>query len=159
MNISIDEITETGLHCKGEFPASIFALDPNDSIRALSPARYDLMIYLFEDVVAFSGTLDATFELQCGTCLEFVEFEANFRDWSSELDRDPNMRDFDLSEIIREDFLLALPEPIRCHELIPGRECPHVRFIAEKPSDILERAEESRTDDTWAALDQLGGTQ
>lgn len=150
MEIDIAEIPEEGLHKEGEFPASIFDLDPNDSIRPTSPVRYVADIYSFEDGVAFAGSLHGHFQLQCNTCLEYFDYEADYPNWASDLDLEEDQTSFDLKDIVREDFLLELPSHPRCDELVEGRECPKAVFLADE-EDSEPPEEEGRNE--WGALD------
>ncbi|MEM7602509.1 MAG: hypothetical protein AAF357_13955, partial [Verrucomicrobiota bacterium] len=121
MEIFINEIPEEGLQKSGEFPASIFELSSEDTIRPLGPVSYEVHIHAFEELISFYGSLKGSFELQCGTCLEYNRFDADFDAWNSDLDLEEEQRSFQLDQIIREDFLLNLPEHLRCDELIEGQ--------------------------------------
>lgn len=153
MEIFISDIPMEGLHRSGEFPPSIFELAPNDSIRPVGKISYDITMYAFDDLVAFSGKLQGGFQLQCNTCLEYVDFLADFPEWSSDLDLEEGQRSFDLQEVIREEFLLNLPSHPRCDELIEDRSCPKAGDIAA----IEEASDPPASDrpDVWGALDDL----
>lgn len=153
MEIFISDIPLEGLHESGELPASIFELPPDDSIRPMGKVTYDVTIYAFEDLIAFSGRLTGPFQLQCSTCLEFVDFLADFPDWSSDLDLEEGQRSFDLVEVIRDDFLLSLPSHARCDELVDGRECPKAGILWEREESADPPAPERP--DVWGALDDL----
>ena len=152
MEIFLADIPEEGLHEEGEFPASIFDLDPKDSIRPTGPVRYIADIFKFDDGVAFTGSLHGTFQLQCGTCLEYFDYEADFPNWASDLDLEEDQDSFDLKEIIREDFLLELPSHPRCDELVDDHECPKAMLLSESDDDPEELADEQGPD-AWGALD------
>lgn len=154
MEIHLDEIPDEGLHRTGELPESIFGLDPNDSIRPSGPIHYDARIFRFDDGVAFTGRLHGRFQLQCGTCLEYFDYEADFPDWSSDLDLEPGQTSFDLAEIIREDFLLGLPASPQCDELLEDRVCPRAKFLEQAEAEREEEGEAGDGDsDRWKALD------
>jgi len=153
MEIFISDIPVEGRHHSGEFPASIFELSPDDSIRPMGKVSYDITMYAFEELVAFSGKLKGPFQLQCSTCLEYVDFLADYPEWTSDLDLEEGQKSFDLKEIIREDFLLNLPSYARCDELIEGRECPKANDV-----EAIEGTTEPPTSerpDVWGALDDL----
>lgn len=166
MEILISEIPEDGLHIEGDFPDSIFDLDPDDSIQPAGRVRYRTEIYHHDGVVMFSGLLAGPFRLQCGTCLEFFDYEAEFEDWTSELDLEPGQRSFDFREVVREDFLLALPSHPRCDEFAEDRVCPRADYLTDDPGvdgeDFAspeadeEDGENEGGSDVWNALDQLG---
>ncbi len=154
MEIFINDIPEEGLHEIGQFAAAVFDLDPNDSIRALGPATYEVHIHKFEEIIAFYGQLKGSFQLQCGTCLEYVDYDADFPDWNSDLDLEEKQRSFVLEQVLREDFLLNLPEHLRCDEIHEDRTCPKASFV-EKVTGAPEDEEPESNPDVWKALDDL----
>ncbi len=153
MEIFFSDIPPEGLHQAGEFPSSIFELPPGDTIRPMGSVSYDVMIYAFDELIAFSGRLSGPFQLQCTTCLEFVDYLANFPEWSSDLNVEEGQKSFDLMEVIRDEFLLNLPSYARCDELSGGRECPKAEVVAE----IEESTDQPNPDrsDVWGALDDI----
>lgn len=156
MEVFISDIPDEGLHLEGEFPAAIFDLPPGDSIQPMGPVQYSADIYAFEEVVVLNGWLRAPFQLQCGTCLEFFDFDADFPDWSSEVDLEPGQRTINLKEIIREDFLLGLPPNPRCDDQDDGHVCPKAHFVTFAEDEDQEEPLEAGGPDIWGALDEFG---
>lgn len=152
MEIFVPDIPEEGLHKEGEFPASIFDLDPGDSIRPTGPVRYSVDIYSFDDGIAFTGSLHGSFELQCGICLKYFDYDADFPHWASDLDLEEGQKTFDLKEIIREEFLLELPSHPRCDELQEDRICPKAAYLAD-PNSVEDEVPDEPPPDAWGALD------
>ena len=155
MEITISDIPIEGLHLRGELPASIFDLDPKDSIRSAGEVRYSADIYSFDEAVVFSGKLQGPFELQCGVCLEFFPYQADFPKWNSELDLEEGQRVFDLEEIIREDFLLNLPTHPRCDVDGDRDICPKADIITQPEEQEPLAEPPHQKDDVWDALDDL----
>ena len=155
MEIFISEIPEEGLHRNGILSANIFGLSLEDSIQPAGDITYDATIYHFDGVVTFEGSLKGQFQLQCNTCLEYFDYEADFSKWSSDLELDDDQQSFDLAEIIREDFLLDLPSYPRCDELVPGKHCPKAHFVVKIQKPLEEEAKPEGSDDAWGTLDQL----
>jgi len=153
MEIFLSDIPDEGLELDGEFPASIFDLPADDTIRPAGPVHYEANIYAFEEVITLHGRLSGPFQLQCGACLEYFPYEADFPDWSAELDREPKQQSFDLAVVVREDFLLNLPAHPRCDELVEGRVCPKAALVEEFSDDDEPSAEEERPN-VWGALDE-----
>lgn len=156
MEILLSDIQEDGLHIDGAFPKSIFDLSEEDSIRPQGDVFYDADIFRFEDGVVFSGRLRGTFKLQCARCLEYFDYDADFK-WSSDIDLVKRQFSFDLKEVVREDFLLELPSSPMCDEMVEGRVCEKVELIdqivgADESKD--EKSDDGR--DVWGALDDLG---
>lgn len=159
MEILLSEIPEEGLFREGTFPASIFGLADDDSIRPTGPVAYRVTLYRFDDVVVFSGELRGEFELQCATCLEFFPFPADYPDWNSDLDLEEGQRAFDLQQIVRDDLLLLLPASPQCDELIPDRVCPKAHLLAEAEDRREREAETEGGSEVWKGLDDWGRTQ
>lgn len=153
MEIFINDIPAEGLHEQGRFPASIFELSPEDSIRPMGPVSYDVHIHAFEGLISFYGSLKGSFQLRCGTCLEYNDYEADFADWNSDLDLEEGQRSFLLEQIIREDFLLNLPEHQRCDELIEGHTCPKAALVDKVMESAGADEETGGNPDAWKALD------
>lgn len=153
MDVFLSEIPEEGLRLEGEFPASIFDLPADDPIRPAGPVRYEATIHAFEEVITLFGRLSGPFELQCGACLEYFPYEADFANWSSEFDREPDQESFDLETVVREDFLLNLPSHPRCDEYVEGRVCPKADLVDEFSGEASEDADSPRPN-VWGALDE-----
>ena len=77
MEIFLNEIPEEGLLRAGQFPVSLFDLKKDDPIRPVGPVEYDVRINRFDDLIVFTGSLKAPFQLQCSTCLEYVDKTAS----------------------------------------------------------------------------------
>lgn len=159
MEILLSDIPEEGLHREGTFPASIFDLAEEDAIRPTGPIHYETMIYRFDEAIVFEGSLRAKFQLQCATCLEYVDYEAEFPHWTSDLDLEEGQRSFDLTQLIREDFLLLLPASPQCEELVPGRICPKAALLEEAELEREREETEEKESDAWNALDEWGKPQ
>ncbi|HQZ28540.1 MAG: hypothetical protein KA250_10595 [Verrucomicrobiales bacterium] len=155
MEIFISDIPEEGLHLEGELPDSIFDLPPEDTITPMGPISYSADIYAFDEVIIINGSLRAPFRLQCGICLEDFDYDADFPQWSSELDLEPGQRSFELEEIIREDFLLGLPSNPRCDDGTEDRVCSKSYLLSD--NEVVEDEEMSEPDgpNVWGPLDGL----
>ncbi len=157
MEIFIEDIPTEGLHLKGELPDTIFGLDPKDSIRPAGPVHYSIDIYSFEDGVSLTGSLGGPFQLQCGTCLEYFDFEANFPNWTSNLDTEEGQISFDPTIEIREDILMGLPSSPRCDDFAEGHVCPKAHLLEETRDESSDDEGEDDDDgrNVWGALDQI----
>ncbi len=155
MEIFISDIPPEGLHLEGEFPSSIFDLPPGDSIRSVGPVRYSVDLYAFEEVVVASGWMRGPFQLQCGTCLEFFDYDADLSDWSSEIDLEPGQRSFNLKDLVREDFILGLPQYPRCDDFDDDRVCPKEELLAKFEDNEEVEPPGTGNPGVWGALDDL----
>lgn len=152
MEVHLSDIPEEGLHLEGELPASIFELSATDPIRPMGPVRYEADIHAFDEAIVLHGRLAGSFQLQCGTCLEYFPYEADFPQWTSELDREAGQESFDLAVLVREDFLLSLPSHPRCDEYVEGRICPRAHLFEAEAEDETS-GDEGGGPGVWGALD------
>ena len=143
-----------GKTVSGTLPPAFFQLAESDSVKPISPMTYHLnMIRDGKDVVV-SGQLSATFSLQCGRCLESFPQQVEMEHYHAEVpvEKETTM---DLTDMVREDILLALPNFPRCEDgNVDQRACP-----AEGRFDPAGPAEDEKSPGTdsevWNVLDKL----
>ncbi len=152
--IDLRSLPDGGKDISGQEIPAFFALDPKDSIQAVSPLKYDLHVERDGKELLISGSLDATFSLECGACMERFDYRVELPDYASEVEiaKDDTIN---LTDTIREDTLLALPSYPRCEAgNVQPRQCPaEGRF-----EPVLETApDESQTagPGVWEALNKL----
>lgn len=157
MNLKIDPrgLPPEGLHLEGQLPPSVFELSADDPAKPASPLVLSLDVIRDEDDLVVTGSLGATFGLQCGRCTEPFEHRVELTDYDLVIPVE-NDHPIDLTNWLREDILLALPTHPRCETgNVTLRECPaEGRFdlATGTPRDEPEQAENSNV---WEALDQL----
>jgi uncharacterized metal-binding protein YceD (DUF177 family) len=151
----IRNLPAEGKHLAGHLPPSFFQLPETDFLKAISPLEYDVTVLRDGKDVVVSGQVGATFELQCGRCLESFQQKVEMPDYQAEMpvEKETTM---DLTDLIREDILLALPNFPRCEDgNVEPRACP-----AEGKFDPAELAAEADGEPggdrgVWDALDKL----
>lgn len=152
--IDLRSLPDDGKDISGQETPSFFGLDETDSIRPVSPLKYDLHIQRDGGDLIVTGRLEAVFSLECGRCLERYEHRVELSRYSSELEiaKDPTIN---LTDTIREDTLVALPSYPRCEDgNVRPRQCPaEGRF----ENGLETAAEEPRSAGTgvWEALNKL----
>ena len=153
-HIELRPLPAEGRHVAGTLPPAFFDLAPGDSVQAASPLAYDLRILREGDSLHVSGSLEAGFSLQCGRCLERFPHRVRLENFEEEAPLE-NESTTDLTELVREDILLALPSYPRCEDgNVEQRECPaEGKFERDDTPDAdgLPGAERG----IWNALDQL----
>jgi len=152
--IDLRSLPDGGKDISGQEIPAFFALDPKDSIQAVSPLKYDLHIERDGKELLITGSLDATFSLECGACMERFDYRVELPDYASEIEiaKDDTIN---LTDTIREDTLLALPSYPRCEAgNVQPRQCPaEGRF-----EPVLETAPDepqSAGPGVWEALNKL----
>jgi uncharacterized metal-binding protein YceD (DUF177 family) len=151
----IRNLPDDGKRISGTEPPAFFNLTEKDNVKPLSQLEYDLDIIRDGKDIVVTGRLGATFELQCGRCLEEFAHRVEMGDYQAEvpIEKETTM---DLTDMVREDILLALPNFPRCEDgNINPRQCPaEGKFDPAEPS---EEADEMPGADrgVWDALDKL----
>ncbi|MGA1015359.1 MAG: YceD family protein [Limisphaerales bacterium] len=134
------------------------ALDLNladELIRPDGGLQYDLVIDRHEQGLLLHGILRQSFVCECARCLQPFEWSIELSDWSgfASLEGDDALEVqndlVDLTEVLREDVLLALPQHPHCGDQCPGLVESH---SASQTSLGRESSEEVSP---WEALDHL----
>lgn len=153
--IDLGNLPGDGKELSGSLPASFFEMPETDSARAESPLDYDLLVVRDGKDLVVTGRLEARFSLECGRCVERFAYEVALDDYRAEIPIEKELT-MDLTDTVREDILLALPNFPRCENgNVDPRECPaEGRFDPTEPSGAQEPpAADDRG--VWSALDQL----
>ena len=143
-----------GHRISGKLPPEFFDLPQGDIVQPDSPLAYDLLLVPDGDSLNISGSLDATFLLQCGRCLERFPHRVHLEEYLNEATLE-NDSTIDLTDLVREDILLALPNYPRCEDgNIDPRDCPaEGSFESDDTEDVDELPGAERG--VWNVLDQL----
>jgi uncharacterized protein len=150
--VDLRNLPEEGLHREGTLPVSFFALQASDPVRPTSPLTYSLDIERDGKELLVQGSVQATFNLECGRCTERFGYALDLPDYVLEVPIE-NALTIDLTEPLREDILLALPSYPRCEDgNITPRACPAEGRFAEPVSAEPPPHEDKGI---WDALDKL----
>ena len=150
----IRNLPADGKQVTGTQPASFFNLAETDSVKAESPLTYDLTFIKDDKDIIVTGSLDATFSLECGRCLERFQMKVDLSAYEAEvpIEKETTM---DLTDLVREDILLALPNFPRCEDgNVNPRDCP-AEGKFEPSDEPLVNEEPGADGGVWNALDQL----
>ncbi|MEN3941201.1 hypothetical protein WJU23_07900 [Prosthecobacter sp. SYSU 5D2] len=150
----IRNLPADGKQVTGTQPASFFNLPETDLVKAESPLTYDLTFIKDDKDIIVTGSLDATFSLECGRCLERFQMKVDLAEYEAEIpiEKDTTM---DLTDLIREDILLTLPNFPRCEDgNVDPRDCP-AEGKFEPRDEPLVNEEPGADGGVWNALDQL----
>lgn len=155
MKIHQRQIPPDGLHIEGEESADGLDLPKTDGLRALGPLRYSLDIGLNADGLWATGELALDVELTCVRCLEPFTYPLEITDVAVEMER-PAAETIDLTPLLRDDILLALPAYPHC-DWSGERVCPAQVQSAETavPLGESDGRGEAQPPSAWSTLDQL----
>lgn len=156
LSIDLHTLPEEGKNFSGELAPEIFDLPEHDA-KPLGPLAYDLHVQRFGSELLLSGSLSAPFELICVRTVHpfkktLVVDPANI---SVEIEDEGAV---DVTEALREEILLEIPDYPRCEEADEPMHCEiDPRYLAvDKPvGDGVETRPRAAGDDRWSALDAL----
>ncbi len=152
--IDLRALPDGGQDLSGQEPPAFFALDDQDSIKAITPLTYALHVEREDGELLVSGSLEATFNLECGCCLELFEQRLSLPHYhaSIEIEKDTTIN---LTDTLREDILLALPSYPRCEDgNVRPRQCPaEGRF--ERVLETAAEEPQSADPGVWEDLNKL----
>lgn len=150
MKIDPRQIPEEGLELTGSLPLTDYDI-PIGEIRGWNVIHYRFQARKVGPEVTITGTLSANFETPCARCLDFIPWELKINDFCQVLAA-PDEALLDLTPLIREDIILALPLAARCELDGAGRCLGSGKVIAfPRPDDFAEK----RRATVWRDLDQL----
>ena len=149
MKIDPRQIPEGGLTLKGSLPVADYAI-PAENIVGWNTMDYSFQVICTGGEITVTGTLGASFQIQCARCLDPIPWKLEINDFCQILSV-PDDSVADLTPLIREDIILALPLAPRC-ELDSAGRCPRSgRVFAPGQDDFAEK----RRATVWRDLDQL----
>ena len=150
MKIDPRTIPEEGLQLTGSLPLADYDV-PAIGIRGWDKIDYQLTFNRMESEVTVLGSLSAKFESSCARCLDFIPWSLEVKDFGHLCPiTDGDL--LDLTPLIREDIILALPLAARC-ELDGAGRCPRSGRVYAPPSQ--DDFAEKRRATVWRDLDQL----
>ncbi|MEI6714704.1 MAG: hypothetical protein WCO60_13190 [Verrucomicrobiota bacterium] len=112
MKIHILQIPEEGKHIEGEDPVSVLELGESH-MEAIAPLEYSLDVGLSDGGLFATGHLKTKFKTQCVSCLESFELPIEISDFACQVEL-TGREEVDLTDLLREDILLALPPHPHC---------------------------------------------
>ena len=151
--INVAEIKEDGLKVKGEIPASVFELGPDqcDRQNCPNPLLYDLHAAKVNEGILISGRASTIARCRCDRCLVYYDRELVTDDVSHyETELHDNQADF--TEAVREDVLIMFGDKNLCREDCKGM-CPSCGVnLNQRTCDCEEPAPDAGA---WHQLDDL----
>lgn len=149
MKVNVKRIPVDGEQLQGDEPASIMELDESD-VRFEGVIKYDLHAQIQGNALLVTGKLSTPATLRCSRCLK--EFRQGVKVAQFVFHQELQGEDFvDLTENIREDIILELPQRALCQESCKGL-CP---VCGKDLNEGVCRCKRSVGDLRWHALDQI----
>ncbi len=153
--IDLNSLPEEGKTYSGELDGSIFSAK-GEKIKAEGPLYYDVFIQKFDSELLIRGNLTASFVFCCDRCLaEFTQtIDAENISLCQEITNSP----LDISEILREELVILIPDYPHCDQGDDLQECNlDSRYLAvdKPPSDEVKTPLQDEEPNPWDALDAL----
>ena len=143
---------------KGELGSDIFQIASDGDIQSIGPVSCDFLTSIKGDHLVVDGRLKISTQLRCVGCLENFSYIQDLSDYHAEITIEDDQL-IDLTEHIRDDILLKIPNYPRCTDGVqPDRICP-----MNGPFSFENKGEGTSSDETggeqppdvWDALENL----
>ncbi len=118
MKIKTASLSAEPLRVQETLQPAILGLE-EPAAHAKDPIAVDLSLALVDDWVVGRGRVETAVELQCGRCCRWLDWPIRLPDFQVRI-RPPLPLWIDLTPIVREDILLALPMVAVCDEQTAG---------------------------------------
>jgi uncharacterized metal-binding protein YceD (DUF177 family) len=148
MKVHLQQIPAEGKHFEGESENDFLRLDTEEPIQPISPVRYALDVGISDGGLFATGSVAVDFELACVKCLERFIYPVAIEDFACQVEL-TGAEMVDLTPLVREDILLALPPHPHC-DWSGEKACKHA--LRQRLPEFEDNSERS---EVWGALDQL----
>ncbi len=146
MKVHLKQIPAEGIHLEGKEETDILEVEENQ-VKALGPVEYSLDIGVSESGLFVTGQIGVDVGLECVSCLKRFIFPLRVEDFAAQLElTGPEL--VDLTPLIREDILLALPVHPHC-DWDRKTKCVGPRL------KHLNAEEDPKAPNAWDALNHL----
>ena len=151
IKVFISRLTPEGMTISGEEASCFLELESEEDICFIGPLYYELKAQLVNNGVLVTGHLDIKLMCRCVKCLEKYEFNIKNIEICHFYEK-PNKNEIDLTDDIREDILIGLPQRFLCSNSCNGLcfNCGQNLNIKECSCKKIEEQE-----NVWIKLDQL----
>jgi uncharacterized metal-binding protein YceD (DUF177 family) len=159
MIIRFGELESDQPSLKGRVEADIFQLENDGVICSTGPIDCELSTLASGDHLIVDGTLSIPLQLRCVGCLEEFPYLHEMADYHAEIELADHNGTLDLTDYIRDDILLDVPNYPRCSDGgQPGRICPlEGPFSFESPGKNPSSGSSAKPPgaNVWDALENL----
>ena len=151
IKIYVSKLTSDGIKISGEEASDFLELKNDDEICFVSPIRYEFNAQLIDSGVLITGKLDTELTCRCAKCMEKYDFHLTNNEICYFYEK-PNKNEIDLTDSIREDILIGLPQRFLCSKYCKGL-CFNCGQNLNVKQCSCEKAVEQ--ENIWQKLDQL----
>ena len=149
--IHVTGIPPEGVEYTGDIMPGEFGLVEDDRLTLPNPLLYDLTLSVVSGSLLARGSLSILVRPRCDRCLHYYDLPVEVPDFCQYFE---GVSDdvFDLTDSVREDIVLALPQRLLCRDDCIGL-CP----ICGQNLNVrqCDCHEETQGDSVWGELDNL----
>jgi len=149
MKVHRNQISIEGLHLEGTESSQMLDLR-EPGIQPAGEVRYSLDVGVSDGGLFATGSVGVDLDLECVVCLERFRYALEVPDFACQTEL-TGAESVDLTGMVREDILLALPPHPHCDW--NGEKVCQGASLRAKTETAPEPLSETR--DAWGALDQL----
>ena len=146
IGVHLQQVPPEGLHLEGEEDPGFLDLGAIDAVAA-GPVTYSLDAGISDGGLFATGRVAAPVRMTCVACLQPFVYEAVVDPFATQVEIDGREL-IDLTPVVREELLLALPNHPRC-DWMAGHSCPY-----QQPEPSGSRPQEN-AESAWDQLDKL----
>ncbi|UDQ97441.1 DUF177 domain-containing protein [Lentisphaerota bacterium WC36G] len=150
LKISIANLDSRGADYSGILTKDFLILPEHDTVQLISDIEYNLHLTKVIGGVLISGEVSFEYASNCGKCLE--DYEQNIDKRIDIFLDEPELNEIDLTEQIREEIALALPDNSICSEDCQGLCVACGKNLNHEQCECEDDFEE---ESPWSALDNL----
>lgn len=158
MIIQLGDLESDQSTLKGEIKTDIFQIENDADIRSIGPISCDLTTSVEGEYLIVEGKITCPSHLRCVGCLEDFPYLWGSDEYHAEIEIENDKR-IDLTEYIRDDILLKIPNYPRCTDgEQPDRICPingPFSFESKGEASSSDQNEGNQPPDVWDALENL----
>lgn len=152
MIIDIPKIAEGGSTYQGELPPEIMDLAADKFVQPGGPISYALTAEIVSDQLIITGQLETTLKLMCAVCADFFSTSIRVSSFLRAYPLEAGQECLDLTDDIREDILLEVPNYPRGNIDAEG----HCLTCGRDVNRLLKpNGEDESPPDCWGPLDNL----
>jgi uncharacterized protein len=144
MKVHLKQIPARGLHLEGTEQKEILQLE-DTQVKSIAPVSYSLDVGLSGSGLFATGRLWTSLEMECVKCLRRFAYPLTIENFATQIELTGSEL-VDLTDVVREDILLALPTHPHCDW--------DEKTVCPGPQDLVEK-QELEGSNAWDALDEL----
>lgn len=153
MKVNVQNLPEEGVQHEGELDQAFLQEDAKYE-KFVGPVHYDLHVDTSSGGILVTGSLEVPVDLHCVRCDNVFRYQLETSEFTF-FDDETKTDQIDLTEPIREELLMLLPDYPHC-DVEGGMVCPGHNLLKKNHDEAqLPPGNEQGGDSRWGGLDNL----